>query len=121
MFKRNIRKLLRIGFVDQWDIAIIPRPIHSFLNTGLSNDIKLVFKPDRNTFYADPFGITIDNTHYIFYEAFDYCLNQGAINCVEFHQQKIRKVYHNILPIEGHASYPFILEHEGKYFAYLKI
>jgi hypothetical protein len=116
MFKRFILKLYGKAFVEQWNIAIIPRPIHSFLKAGLSNDIKIIFKPCRNKYQADPFGITLGNINYIFYEAFDYYLGQGVINCIECHQEKIRKVYHNILRIEGHASYPFLLEHEGKIF-----
>ena len=103
-------------FVDQWNIAVVPRPIHSFLNMQLTDKLDFMFKTSRNHYYADPFGITLNNINYIVYEAFDYWSFRGIINCIEFDQQNVRKIYHNILPTEGHASYPFLIGDEGKIF-----
>jgi len=103
-------------FVDQWNIAIVPRPIYSFLNESLTYEFNFLFKPLRNEFYADPFGIFIKNNHYIFYEHFDYCSHRGTINCAEINGKGVKRNYYDIIRIEDHSSYPFILEHEGNVF-----
>ncbi len=112
----SIVNLYKRIYVEQWRIAIISQPIHSFLDTELTGKLKFIFKPLRNHYCADPFGITLDSVTFIFYEAFDYWLNRGVINCIEIYRQKVRKIYHNVLLTEGHASFPFILEHGGKIF-----
>lgn len=107
-FQRLIQALF---FHDHWNIGIINQPIHSILSGDIKN--KITWLPDisSNQFSADPFGISVADKDYIFYEHFDYKKFQGQINCLEVSGKKLVKKYENVFPqISGHTSYPYVFE-----------
>ena len=69
----------------------------------------------RGEFLADPFGVRdADGKLYIFYEHFDYNSFNGRLVALATDADFSQWQSHDVLPQEVHASYPFLLQHEGR-------
>ena len=117
-----IKNKLKLSFNNQqeskrelWAIGAIDSPVQDLINLLEPPEIKWIEPPPRR-FYADPFLINRDNTTYIFFEDYSYEEEKGRISYID---TKDFKTFSNVKPIidtEFHLSYPFMLEHDGKYY-----
>ena len=77
---------------------------------------KNIIKPPKNKFYADPFILSKDDSHYIFYEEYNYKKHKGHISA--FKLDKYKKIHKPKIIIEQdyHLSYPFIFEYANTFY-----
>ncbi len=67
-------------------------------------------------FWADPFVVDHNEKSYVFYEDFIYDQNRAVIACAEITDDGSLANNQTILDTKGHASFPFIFEHEGLHY-----
>jgi hypothetical protein len=66
-------------------------------------------------FYADPFLITKDDIHHIFFEEYLYEAGKAHISVIEIKNKEIAAP-RTVLKTPYHLSYPFIFSYEGNYY-----
>ena len=100
----------------QWGVGIVDVPIQSFLDPRFRPEVRWLPRSDRRHFLADPFGVQSGQTLTILAEELDQAEQVGrvvAIECPEVGAPTIRR---GILELAVHASYPYVVEHEGEIF-----
>ena len=98
---------------EDWNIGVVEQPICSFLNPKLSKKISWIPKPDKNTFYADPFTIKKDDANYIFFEEFDYKTHSKWISYLRLNGQIDASVIRDSGLIKN-TSYPYLIDYQGE-------
>ena len=103
---------------DIWKVFLIKKSLEKIVKSGYLPSECIDITGDLNfyTFLADPFGIVKGKFLYVFAEYYDYRSRKGIIECFIFDEniKLIRRV--NALSEAWHLSYPYVFEHEGKYF-----
>ncbi|WP_026576793.1 glucosamine inositolphosphorylceramide transferase family protein [Bacillus sp. UNC438CL73TsuS30] len=97
---------------EYWNIGIVPKPIHEFLNDSNLNINWLVQKKDL--YYADPFAYQDEEGLHILMEELDYRVVKGFISGVNVKQKTAMDTAsfnQAVMKFPCHMSYPFILEH----------
>ena len=74
------------------------------------SDFRTLVSP-HDRYWADPFLVSRDGSHFIFVEDFRYADRKGRISVLEFKDGKIRD-YQEIIDTPYHLSFPFIFEHD---------
>jgi hypothetical protein len=69
--------------------------------------------PPDNRYWADPFLIEKDGTHYVFYEDFDYAQNRAWISVGRLAGDQF-EVIGTALDAGYHMSFPYVFAHEGE-------
>ncbi|MEH7484639.1 hypothetical protein V7157_26930, partial [Neobacillus drentensis] len=108
------RIFLKLFSYEYWNIGIVSKPIHEFLNDSQVNINWLVQKKDL--YYADPFAYQDGGGLQILMEELDYRVVKGYISAVNVKQNKVSDIVafdQAIMKFPCHMSYPFILEHEN--------
>ncbi|WP_141561109.1 MULTISPECIES: hypothetical protein [unclassified Bacillus (in: firmicutes)] len=107
-WKKIISKLFSYEY---WNIGIVHKPIHEFLNDPKANIEWLVQKKDL--YYADPFAYQDENGLRILMEEVDYRVVKGFISGVSVKDDVV--VFDQaLMKFPCHMSYPFILEHKNQ-------
>ena len=106
------------GWVDvlsrhpDWNIGIVQAPIEQML--APDEDQAVAWLPARpGHFAADPFGLERDGTLHIFFEDFDRRSSKGTINHVAIDPHGTVSEPECVLDPGVHASYPFLVVHDG--------
>jgi hypothetical protein len=107
---RAYRKLFR---AEDWNIGIVRRPIHAFLDPGFVPEIEWLPPPGSGKFRADPFGVIAAGRVYIMCEELDYRKGQGSISAIEFTSERLRSSPFPVIELPCHASYPYLVQHRG--------
>ena len=108
------------GFVDvlsrhpDWNIGIIDAPIEQVSAMDPPAVTWLPLRPDR--FAADPFGIERDGVLHVFFEDFDQRTARGAIGHLTIDPDGTVSDPEVVLDPGVHASYPYLIEHDGSVF-----
>jgi hypothetical protein len=108
------------GFVDvlsrhpDWNIGIIDAPIEQVSSLAAPSVTWLPLRGDH--FSADPFGIERDGVLHVFFEDFDQRTARGAIAHLTVAQDGSVSDPEIVLDPGVHASYPYLIEHEGTVF-----
>lgn len=107
MFKilEKLQGLFVIKMSD-WNIGIVNKPIYTFLEGNPPVTWLPILK--KNVFLADPFGVKIKDELFIFAEEYNHEEKKGYISLIK--DGTIRR----ILETKIHASYPFLIEENGK-------
>ena len=71
--------------------------------------------PSRGEFWADPFILTRNGEHYVFFENFVYATGLGKISVGRYSAQGF-EVLGDALDLPYHLSFPLVFEHEGEIF-----
>jgi len=100
---------------ELWAIGIINNPVQNLINSLTPPEIKWI-EPPSNRFYADPFLIKKNETSYIFFEDYSYKEEKGRISYIETKDFITFSDVKPIIDTSFHLSYPFMLEHDGKYY-----
>lgn len=70
--------------------------------------------PPRGKFWADPFPIEVDGSHFVFFEEFDYRENKAHISMIRLKRGEVPSAPLKVLERPYHLSYPFIFEWQGE-------
>jgi hypothetical protein len=70
-----------------------------------------VIGPPPGHFYADPFVLTRDERHYLFFEDYHYATKKGVIACAELTDHGPAAPPEPVLERNHHLSYPCVFEH----------
>lgn len=72
--------------------------------------------PPEGHFWADPHLIYEQGKYYLFIEDYDYAKGRGHISVMELDEQGSHSTAVPILEKPYHLSYPFVFQHEGKWY-----
>jgi hypothetical protein len=97
-----------------WNIGIIDAPIEQV--AGLESPTVTWLPLRTGHFAADPFGAERDGVLHIFFEDFDQRTARGVIGHVSVAGDGTVSEPEVVLDPGVHASYPFLLEHDGATF-----
>ncbi len=89
-----------------WNVGVVPRPIHSFLDDPSLRDVRWLQPP--TDFFADPFGAWFDERLVVYGEAVDLADGTGRLAWMHAEGGPLNEV----LQAPYHQSYPYIL-HDG--------
>ncbi len=95
---------------------MVTAPVHSFLDPGFVPQVHWLEPAGRKRFVADPFGVVDNGRRFVFCELFDYRRDKGVIACFEVDERFNRGPLTTVIDLPHHASYPFIIHHEGTYY-----
>jgi len=96
----------------QWNVGIVDAPIHRFVDESFEPRVRWHRHPRRGHFLADPFGLPDAPASEWLVESYDYSSGRGVISVVDPHRQEAAK--QSVLPVDTHASYPYLLRHRGQ-------
>jgi hypothetical protein len=108
------------GFVDvltrhpDWNIGLIDAPIEEVAGLEVPSVTWLPLRRDH--FAADPFGIERDGILHVFFEDYDQRTARGVIGHLAMADDGTVSEPEVVLDTGVHASYPFLIEHEGAVF-----
>jgi hypothetical protein len=82
------------------------------LNGSLDGYFRL--QPPKDRFWADPFPISRNGRHYIFFEELPFDAGKAHISVIEVHPDGRTSEPTRVLERDYHLSYPFLLEDQGQ-------
>ena len=100
---------------DDWNVGVVDAPVESFLAVDAVHDV--AWAPVRKGHYAaDPFGRWGDDgTLQVIYEEYSHATGQASIATRRWSREPGWGPSGTTLHVGNHLSYPFFLEHEGRY------
>jgi hypothetical protein len=98
---------------DLWTIGVLKDNIQTHVNCNRPITPEWLPLPP-GVFHADPFLITREGKHYLFFEEFDYQQKKGHISFIETIDFRNYSDPRPIIQRPFHLSYPFILEHKNE-------
>ena len=117
MFTKFFERVLHFLFEidNDWEIGIINQPIQTIFKRKKLGKVNWLKMP-RGVFWADPFGIKVENNYYLFYEEFNKKKGYGTINCMQL-DENLNVIKNEVVIDSGsHLSFPFIFkENDGFY------
>ncbi|KMJ58742.1 hypothetical protein AB685_06560 [Bacillus sp. LL01] len=116
-WKHKAWKLYRKLFCYEfWNVGIVHKPIHSFLND--KHPIIDWLVPENNCYFADPFGLKDEDGIHILMEEVDHKVVKGYISGVSMKGEVRGRVAQDwsrsVMKLESHMSYPYLLEYGGE-------
>jgi hypothetical protein len=72
--------------------------------------------PPADRFWADPFPVTVDGRHYIFFEEYLNSRGRGHISAVEVNAKGAVGAPVPIIERDHHLAYPFVFESNGTHY-----
>ena len=100
---------------NEWNVGVVQVPIEAMLTAGKEQAVSWL--PTRAGHWAaDPFGLERDGVLHIFFEGFSRRLDRGSISHVSISRDGIISDPETVLDPGVHASYPFLVEHDGATF-----
>ncbi len=111
---RFLRRAFAATFrAARWNLGVVHHPIHRFLEPGFRPEIHWLPAQRRHLFGADPFGVWTDDELTIVFEMFDYRSERGSLAAVTTRDGRTFSKPEEVMRLDTHLSYPFLLEHEG--------
>ena len=99
----------------EWNVGIVPAPIDTMLAGDLAPTVNWL--PQRpGHFAADPFGLERDGLLHVLFEDYSRATGRASISHVSITRDGIVSDPECVLDPGVHASYPFLVEHEGTVF-----
>ena len=106
-FLRKEQWVLLLKFLDQRDDSSeLPLSFAEYLEIS----------PPADCFWADPFVITEDNRHYVFFEELPFATEQGHLSCMEVFRDGSHTKPKVILKKPYHLSYPNVFAFQSNYY-----
>jgi hypothetical protein len=112
-FRAVLRVTSKRFFIEQWVL---------FYSMGAQRFPSLDFRnyrcllPPKDRIWADPFVVSENNRHYVFFEELFWKTNRGTINCLALDQTGGIESSRIIIDRPYHLSYPFLFQHEQKWY-----
>lgn len=98
----------------QWNIGVVKAPVAAFLDPEFHPRVEWLPPPRSLEFFADPFGVVHEGRLHVMCERFDRRTQSGSIWIVEWPDGGSFARSTPVLHLNGHASYPYLLEDRGK-------
>ncbi len=110
-----------LGYYKKLIVAIIKRKINKPQKNwkiALKEKSKGYFFIDQpnDSFWADPFLISRDNRHFIFFEELNKTTNLGEIACVQLDENFKIEIKKTIFKDDTHYSFPNVFYHEDGFY-----
>jgi hypothetical protein len=99
---------------NDWEIGYSNSSIDSFLEKKTPK-MKWLKMP-KDVFWADPFGIHLNNKYYVFYEEFNKIKGYGTINCLILNSEFAIIENKVIIDEDIHFSFPFVFQFQNEYY-----
>ena len=99
---------------ELWALGVVRRPVHELLD---ARRLHVEWLPTRRPkgYLADPFGIVVGDGLHVLAEEYDYPSNRGRITAISFRGDRtVARWVPEAIRLPSHASYPFLLQHEGE-------
>ncbi|MCB1884522.1 MAG: hypothetical protein KDG89_11095 [Geminicoccaceae bacterium] len=109
LLRQAKRRLADWTLDETWAIGVLDRPIVSLLDDDALADARWIAAP-KGVYYADPFGVPGQGT--ILCERFDHGDGKGRLVALDAGVPPFERPLD--LGIPGHASFPFLVEAEGR-------
>ena len=106
-FLRKEQWVLLLQFIDQSE---------KFNEIPLSFADYTEISPPEDCFWADPFVITENNRHYVFFEELPFATERGHLSCMEVFSDGSYAEPKVILKEPFHLSYPNVFAYESDYY-----
>jgi hypothetical protein len=106
--KRTIEHCFTVG---QWSLAFRFAPVETW-DGSLDGFHRLMPPCDR--FWADPFPISVNGRHYIFFEDLPFSTGKGHISVIEIDRSGNASAPVKVIENDFHMSYPFLIEDGGE-------
>ena len=97
---------------SEWSVAIAPRRADGLPDIARASWMAL----PANGFIADPFVWRRDGVLHVFVEELPFAARKGHISVTRWHPQLGFDVLEPVLNDSHHLSFPFLFEHEGRFF-----
>ncbi len=98
----------------QWGVGVALVPIHRFLESDLHPDVQWLHPQGGDEYLADPFGVIHEGRLQVLCERYRRATHEGVLATFDWPATGDTPEARAVLPQKGHASYPFLLEHEGQ-------
>jgi hypothetical protein len=108
-------KYLLFDVENDWEIGISESSFSAFLEKDRIPKITW-FKNPKNVFWADPFGIKLQQHYYIFFEEFDKETQYGNISCLILDERKKIVSKEIIIDEKIHFSFPQVFFFKDNYY-----
>jgi hypothetical protein len=105
----------RIARADLWAVGMVELPEAlgiEAIEAIEPSAIRWIDERAGGGYFADPFPARRDGKFALLAEEFDEALGRGVISALERRDGRWQ-LHSNVLDVGVHASYPFLLEHEG--------
>ncbi len=103
----QLRGLLRAA---KWSVGVADAPIAAWLS-GTAPEVRWMREHGSSRYLADPFAVEHDGRLVALVEDYDYATHRGVVSAVDLDGDGTPQV---VLDTGVHASYPYVLEHEGE-------
>jgi len=108
------RRLAREADEEHWAIGIVHKPVQHVIDSFDPSAIRWLTPPEGSVI-ADPLGaVERDGTLTILAEAYTFEDRRGRIVAVDVQNDRVVRGPRDILPLPVHASYPHLIEHQGR-------
>jgi hypothetical protein len=97
----------------QWNVGVIEKPIHAFLDPQFKPVIRWLDVPPGDRFLADPFAIARDGGLTLLVEQYDYRTAKGHIATARWRGGRTTGPFSKMMETPVHLSYPYAFEHGG--------
>lgn len=114
--RRNVRGVKVLVKVPHWNVGVVERPIQDFLRPGVVPPIRWLPELPRGRYLADPFAAPSDNGIVLLAEEYDHRTRHGRISVVAEAPGGRFTAPKPVLELDVHASYPYVFEHDGRFF-----
>jgi hypothetical protein len=94
--------------LTQWNVGIVNRPIHSFLESQVVRDIHWLPDPPRQLYVADPFGLQSRADLLLLAEVFDHRTARGSIAALRLVGGHVVEGPTTVIDLSTHLSYPYL-------------
>jgi hypothetical protein len=112
---RTLRhELMKRLFREQWSIVIQAKP--DMPKMTANHGFRIVLRPPRDRFYADPFLVERNGRNYLFIEDYRFSSRKGLISCCEVDSEGNCSEPRVVLERTYHLSYPFLFSWQGEIF-----
>ena len=103
----------RLTVADQWNVGIVDEPIRRFVEPAFRPAVEWrAPASDTSKYVADPFGVADGDGYVTLVESYDYRSRIGTIDWVSSDGRPSEQG--RALQLDHHASYPFVLQHDGE-------
>ncbi|MFT6398775.1 MAG: hypothetical protein ACJAYU_003537 [Bradymonadia bacterium] len=98
---------------DHWSIGVVDAPIHRFLEPNFRPEVIWSPSDGAEIFCGDPFGVPEGRGVRLYYERFDFAHGLGTL-ATRTYSFGGWGPQENVLTLESHLSYPYLIEHASR-------
>jgi hypothetical protein len=107
---------------DKWNIGVIEMPIFQFIQNKNKVDVQWMdCDLNKGNFFADPTGIRLNNTDYIFFEYYNFEKRKGTICRTQISKTSDQTSplpcdYQEVFADRFHLAYPYLFKYNEEIF-----